>query len=368
MNSIHLTRASVLALAALCAGCAADAAPGGPPPHRLDPQPLAAALSVLDYRPGDLFMMDPGGRLLLSDADAGQLIVYSMEGKEEARMGGKGAGPAEHVLPSGALVGPDGRMVVADAMLRRLSVFDARRRLVATHPLPGMPMHLLGWSGDGVLLAWLEGADAGPVVGRVDLATGRSRPLYRVYERIPELRPAAASALDVNPWLAATWAPDGRVLMARVESYRVVAVDALTGTVRQRFGRADVERERPTRREAAETEARLAAMFRTAGMPAEASAGLIREARERPKPFFLMNAFAADARGRLWIATQRGGDGHTELDLFDADGTFLRTVAVRDRVRRIAVSLPYLAVLVERRSGPQEGAEGVDVYRVDALP
>jgi hypothetical protein len=334
----------------------------------MTPLASSAPLAVLEYRAGEVFTMDPQGRLLLSDADEGQLIVYSREGREESRLGRKGAGPGEYGLPQGAVVGPDGSLGVIDGLLSRFSHYDANHRLVATHPLPGTPLQLLNWDGKHALLVWLEGMNTGPVVGRVDVATGKAHVLYRPYERAPELAKDApeSAAPGSQPWVTTAFARDGRVLVARGETYRIFAFDT-AGAVRQRFGRDDVQRERPSEHEAAELEQAMSRMFEKAGLASEQSAPFISAVRTRPKPFFMMHSFATDASGRLWIATQRGAYGETQLDLFGADGTFLRTVAVRDRVRRITISEPYLAVLVKRQSGDAEGAEGVDVYRLDDL-
>lgn len=351
--------------ATLGAGCAADSG-ATPPLGRLTPLPSSPAFTALDHRAGDLFAMDARGTLLLSDADAAQVIVYSREGREEGRLGRKGGGPGEHILPHGAAVGEDGSLVVTDAVLLRLSHYDAGHRLVSTYAIPGIPLQLLNWDGRQVLLVWIEGMN--PVVGRIDVATGKAEALYEPFERAPELagRTAGSAGGGAQPWVTAAFSPDGRVLVARGETYRIFAFDAATGSLRQSFGRTDVERERPSEREAAEAERKLQRIFESSGLPAAPE--LLREARDWPKPFFLMHSFAVDGSGRLWIATQRGGHAQTALDLFDAGGTFLRTLTVRDRVRRIAVSLPYLAVLVERQSGPAEGAEGIDVYRVGELP
>lgn len=357
--------AAVAAAATLCAGCAGETIFRGSA-GRLTPLPSSAAFTALDFRAGDLFAMDARGNVLLSDADAAQVIVYSRDGIEESRLGRKGAGPGEHTFPHGAAVGEDGSLVVTDAALMRLSHYGPGNEFIGTQPLPGMPLHLLTSDGKQALLVWIEGM--GPVVGRVDLATGKAEALYRPYERAPELATSASGSAGgpTQPWVSAAFAPDGRVLVAKPEAYRIFAFDTVTGSVRQSFGRTDVERERLSDREAAESERKLRRIFETSGM--QLTRDLLDEALARPKPFFLMHSFAADGDGRLWIATERGGSGETHLDLFDADGTLLQTLAVRDRVRRIAVSLPYLAVLVERQSGEAEGAEGVDVYRVDRLP
>jgi hypothetical protein len=355
---------AVAAAATLCAGCMGESGVA-PSVERLTPLPSSPAFTALDYRAGDLFATDARGRLLLSDADAAQVIIYSWEGREESRVGRKGRGPGEHILPHGAAVGTDGSFVVTDAGLLRLSHYDAAHRLISTHSIPGMPLQMLSWDGQHVLLVWIEATN--PVVGRIDVTTGKAETLFRPFERAPELaaRASESAGRGTQPWVTAAFAPDGRVLVARGETYRIFAFDAVTGSLRQSFGRPDVQRVRPTEREAAEAEQKLKRIFETSGLPV--SADMLKEARERPKPFFLMHSFAVDGSGRLWIATQRGAHGETELDLFSADGTYLRTLTVRDRVRRIAVSLPYLAVLVERQSGTAEGAEGVDVYRVDEL-
>jgi hypothetical protein len=266
-------------------------------------------------------------------------------------------------------VGPDGSLVVTDGLLSRISHYDADHRLVSTHAIPGTPLQLLNWDGKHVLLIWMEGTNKGPVVGRVEMATGKAQALYRPYERAPELAISAPQSIapGPQPWVTAGFAVDGRVLLARGETYRIFAFDA-AGAVRQSFGRTDVQRERRSEREAEEMERSLTRIFEKAGIPSDGTSELIKDARDRPKPFFMMGSFATDASGTLWIATERGAYGETQLDLFGADGTFLRTLTVRDRVRRIAVSEPYLAVLVKRQSGDVEGADGVDVYHLDQLP
>lgn len=55
----------------------------------------------------------------------------------------------------------------------------------------------------------------------------------------------------------------------------------------------------------------------------------------------------------------------TELDLFDTNaGTFLGTVALRDRVRRLTLRGARLAALVERVQPDIEGLPGIDVYEL----
>lgn len=343
------------------------------PPVSLEPVALAAAAEALEYRAAPLFTLDAErGELVLGDEDTGEIITYDLAGSERGRFGRKGFGPGEYQYPIGLLTRSDGARVVVDGMSNRITHFDRDGQLVGTIPVPGVPLHLLGWSDEGVLLVWTTASGDGPFVGRIDLATGDSRNVFNPIERSVDLARRAGTtggAAFPNPWLAMALDQRGRVLVGNPNVYRIFAFDAAGQPAGEPFGRPDLSPELPSDDEVRERQGFSQRIAQMAGdVPPEATEMLEKMARQ-PKPFYEMRAYAADSAGRLWIATRRGDGTRTEIDLFDGERVFIGTVQVPDRVKRIAVSLPYLAVLVERRSGPYEGHEGVDLYRVrDATP
>jgi hypothetical protein len=54
----------------------------------------------------------------------------------------------------------------------------------------------------------------------------------------------------------------------------------------------------------------------------------------------------------------------TDVDVFAADGRFIGTVSMAGHVTTLAFRLPWVAVLTERQKGEDQGAFGLDLYRI----
>lgn len=331
---------------------------------RVTPAPAPPALRLLEFESTAIAWLDDS-TLALIDSDSRQIVVASRNGTLR-RIGREGDGPGEFRFPT-SLLAEHGTLLVADIGNRRVSRFDAEQKFAGSAPTPGPVLQLLGATGNRVHFAWLDFAetDGGPVVGELDLATGKSARRFAVFERDSALGVRTESMQGPSPFVAVAGGPGGLVVAASPRSYRVTAFDS-AGRATRHFGR-DL---RPVHRTEAEIEAviaeggsRVRRMAAAEGGSTDPTDALRRSLRKEPKPHFLMNAVTLDARGRLWVATTRGGD-RTEVDVFGQDGAFLGTVSLAGRVSALALRLPWLAVISERTSGDEEGMQGVDLYRV----
>ena len=149
----------------------------------------------------------------------------------------------------------------------------------------------------------------------------------------------------------------GGLVAGSPETYRLAAFDS-AGTSVRRFGR-------PELKATFRTEAELDEEIRQ--MQGQVPPDAIREARARlskePKPYFSLAGVEVDGSGRVWVATTRGGT-RTDVDVFAPDGRFIGTVAMAGHVTTFAFRLPWVAVLTERQEGDDQGAFGLDLYRV----
>lgn len=68
---------------------------------------------------------DPHGGFIVTDPDEQQVRLYSREGSLEASYGQEGSGPGEFRTPLVARRSTDGRIVVADVQLSRITVLDS---------------------------------------------------------------------------------------------------------------------------------------------------------------------------------------------------------------------------------------------------
>jgi hypothetical protein len=193
--------------------------------------------------------------------------------------------------------------------------------------------------------------------------TGKSEVLVQPWQADPSLaEKVAGSQSSANIFVATAPMGDDGWLAGVGQRYSISRIDR-KGALLNTFGRPDVVAQKRT---PGETEAMLASTRRLLGTRADAQSieAVVRTMADQPKPFFLMNGLETDAHQRAWVTTTRIVDGSTEVDIFDANGSFIGTVRLRDDVRRIAFNNDHLAVLAIRLGGELEGQHGVDVYRI----
>jgi DNA-binding beta-propeller fold protein YncE len=108
---------------------------------------------VMRYRPADDSLQPlPGVRLqrptgivfnrrnrllYVTDTSAHQVVVVDQTGRERFRFGGRGTGPAEFNFPTDLAIGPQGDLLVTDAMNGCIKVFSAEGGYLRTIGEPG---------------------------------------------------------------------------------------------------------------------------------------------------------------------------------------------------------------------------------------
>jgi hypothetical protein len=357
-----------LALAALVAAAPAAAFAQRPQPIEVRAVRSSPVLGPLEYQTGSSLVWLSDATLAIVDGTDHQVVVFDTTGREVARLGRTGRGPGEFASGGPLLAGARGAIVAGDILTSRVSWFDAQRRFVKSVQLPGLPMNLLDWSRDRVVVVWTIPGGS-PTVGSVDLAAGTAAPLFAVYRADSALgAPISIAGMSMPPpFLASAAAPGGLYLFARGDQYRVVAFDS-SGLVRRSFGRPELRPQFRTPDERRAQEERLdRAMQRMGVTPPPEAAQMLRDARrqllDQPKPF-LSSGLAVDQAGRVWVPTPRGISDSTEVDVFAPSGTFLQTVVLPHVVVALAFRGPRLAVLAQYRGGELDEQSEVSLYVV----
>ena len=102
---------------------------------------------------------DGDGNLIVADNGSGEIRVFAADGSHVRTFGGKGEGPGEFQVLSGAWPVPDGSVVAVDRQLRRITHFDAEGSLIETAGFAGIgemgPLNTNGMAGPGALLSQL---------------------------------------------------------------------------------------------------------------------------------------------------------------------------------------------------------------------
>jgi hypothetical protein len=145
--------------------------------------------------------------------------------------------------------------------------------------------------------------------------------------------------------------------------YRIAALDS-SGIMQRSLGRPELGEQYLSSEETADERTRRGRTVRGDGpLPAEMG-GMLDDALDAPQPYFGPNAFSVDPSGRLWVITERMRGDSTEVDVFEGEGEFLQTVALRDRVAALSFREQRVVSLVARTAPEVEGVQGIDVYEL----
>jgi hypothetical protein len=323
----------------------------------LVPVVLPTPLRTFDFRTGSIAWLSDS-TVALVDMSASQVVIADLRHGTTTRHGREGSGPGEFRMPMYSVADAAGGHVLDDIGARRLTQFDARHSFVRQARSPGPTLRIVGWRGDTVRVVWVMfQPGSSPTVSDVNLATGDITTRYRLFDRDSTIIPPALDEPG-GPALVAIGADGhGGLVAGSPRTYRLAAFDSAGRSVR-RFGR-------PGLKAAFRTEAELDEEIRQ--MQGQMPPDALRDARARlakqPKPFFSLAGVEVDGAGRVWVATTRGGMA-TDVDVFAADGRFIGTVSMAGHVTTLAFRLPWVAVLTERQKGEDQGAFGLDLYRI----
>ncbi|UCC83062.1 MAG: hypothetical protein JSW46_19265 [Gemmatimonadota bacterium] len=355
----------------VAAGCAIDEKAttplAGTSPALAERHP---SLDTLDFRAVGLAWLNDATVAVL-DRDDQQIVALGLTDGSQRRVAGRGGGPGELESAFMLLGGEDGSLLVGDMRLRRVSEFDAGLAYLRAARIPGLPIALLARRGDRVTAIWIDfrmndegGVTFQPIVGEVDLARGEAREFFSLFEPgSGRLAPPETDNPFAPPFIAATMSEDGLILVGQSMEYRVIALDS-TGVVRKSFERPELEQPYLTEEEQAAERRRMGERAARGEQTPPGMRRMMDEALEAPRPYFGPGALSLDSAGRLWVITERSRADSTEVDVFDSDGVYLKTLVLRDRVQVLAFRESRIAALVTRRAPELEGIPGIDLYRV----
>ncbi len=295
------------------------------------------------------------GRIAVANAGTHQVKVFGAEGESLAGLGRRGSGPGEFQFPTWVGTHAD-TLLVWDAALERLTVFDSAGRLVRSVPVSigGSFPSVVGTFPDGTLLfasgtaapaapagAWRDNrhlvrvSPAGQVIDTLATVPSQERYSYRssggagqVVEDLPFGR---RTVMALAP---------GGILIGTGEEYRIRLVDT-TGAERE------VLRAEWTPRPVSPTDIReyWARMVTVGGRsdPAEAEAQRSRITYPRTLPPY--DGLVVDSEGALWIKDAQPPQGWDDPDLwriYSASGVPLATIELPARVRPQAIGKDWI--------------------------
>ncbi|TVP42830.1 MAG: hypothetical protein EA350_14860 [Gemmatimonadales bacterium] len=319
-------------------------------------------------------------RLHILDPAQRRIHVVSETGEHLRSFGTRGEGPGEFRSPVGVQVLADDRIVVADNGHQAFLVFSSEGVFLASHPYDAggsMPGARLQRQGDDAVIAHGQGMRLEAVPGGGPPALPTTTPVDRwrlapgdvvVRDRLleawrPERDPPRQQAgsgaggvmvmrsvtLALEPAVHVAALPDGRLALADSSAYRirifgpgghaegpprVVGRDIAPVPV----GPAEEEAERERRLAQLESGGGPQIQIATSGpggggqqeVPQEQIRDMLR-AQMAAMSFWheipVITRLAADAEGRLWVERSAGIGEDGPVDLLEADGTYLGSIA-----------------------------------------
>ncbi|MEP6591021.1 MAG: hypothetical protein ABJC19_07545 [Gemmatimonadota bacterium] len=310
---ITAPRCSILALAALLTGCAAQSAPPTPTSTTARLPTLTAlvssgALEAAPHSRNAPIRLGENGSVLLSDPSATlQLRVVDTLGRVrwQAAPRGEGPGEARMAMP---LELTDSSLLAFDLATHRLSEWDSAGTLLRTTPaLPRTPLARLGDH------RWLGWEPDQPRFGVVEVdAEGHTRPvLDHADAELVALFPAVADARMIVPPALGKWR--GGVLVGNGKSYTLALYDSGGRHVRTLHRVLP-----PNRRSAAQVDAELGALAGRPGARSEHQEARRAQLAAEVRPWFThVTPLGLDEAGRIWVVGQQGDT--TFADVFTDD-------------------------------------------------
>jgi hypothetical protein len=262
----------------------------------------------------------PAGELLVLDGKECRVSVLDAKGKILSAFGRKGQGPGEMSMPSGVAWTPAGEIMVEDSGNRRLSFFSRdgkflRQQLTVQ---PGMGMGLAG------LVMDRKGRMAGRTIsfagGKIELELKTFDKDLKPRASLGKLEMALLGAgkidiLSLAPGMIMASDERGRLFIGSTKGYRVQTFDfegRLSRIVEREYDPVPLKKEDHER------------FFKILGGIQATGGFSVKEMVLVPEVFPAYSAFVVDQDGRILVRTYERGKGEKEYynDLFDADGRY----------------------------------------------
>jgi hypothetical protein len=291
----------------------------------------------------------PDGRIAVANAGTQQVKLFGAGGEHLASLGRRGDGPGEFQVPMWVGSRADS-LLVWDAALERLTVFDREGRLARTTQFPavgGSFPNVLGTFADGTLL--LASGTEQDVAARQDGAwRGQTRlvrasPEGRIIDTLATVpsqerysyrsRDGAGLTVEDLPFGRRTVmaVADGGVVFGTGEAYRLRMMDT-SGAERELLRAAWT----PRRVSPADVREYWARMVTLGGRTDAAEAEAQRERIPYPATLPPYEGLVVDARGALWIKDAQPPAGWDDPDtwrIYSARGTPLASIELPARTR-----------------------------------
>ena len=300
----------------------------------------------------------PDGRIVVANAGTQQIKLFGADGRHLASLGRRGGGPGEFQVPM--WVGPHAdSILVWDAALERLTVFDGTGRLARTTPFPtlgGSFPSVVGTFRDGSLLMASgtdpDAAQSGEGAWRGETRLVRVSPGGRVIDTlavVPSTERYGYRSRDGMGQVVEDLPFGRRTVMAVVgngvvvgtgEEYRIRLVDT-TGIER------DLLRVAWTPRPVSPANVReyWSRMVTIGGRSYAAEAEAQRERIPYPGTLPPYESLLVDETGAVWIKDPQLPEGWDDPDLwriFSAHGAPLATIELPARVRPQAIGRNWI--------------------------
>ncbi|HEX6369189.1 MAG TPA: hypothetical protein VF006_09670 [Longimicrobium sp.] len=300
----------------------------------------------------------PDGRIAVANAGTQQVKLFGANGAHLASLGRRGSGPGEFQVPMWVGSHADS-ILVWDAALERLTVFDDAGRLARTTPFPalgGSFPSVIGTFADGSLLlasgtdhdaaarqegAWRERmrlvrvSPAGRVIDTLATVPSQERYSYRssdgmglVVEDLPFGR---RTVMDVT---------DDGVVLGTGEEYRIRRIDAV-GTEHEVLHAPWTPHPVSPR----DVEEYWARMVTVGGRSDRAEAVAQRTRIPYPETLPPYESLVVGAGGELWIGDAQPPEGWDDPDLwriYSPEGAPLATIELPARVRPQAIGPDWI--------------------------
>lgn len=273
-------------------------------------------------------LQDEEGRVYLLDQQLMEIRVFDAQGRYLRSIGREGEGPGEFRNPRGMFFLPDGRIGVIQMMPGRIAVLDREGEGYEDFPLPGgggfSMVEAVRPCGDQLAVKLMQGSFAdGKIENRLQLllldAQGNEQKLVGEFVKEFEATGGGMRIEMGGDNFAREWTtgPDGRIYVVSTYNGYEIEVYSPQGE-RERVIHRDYE---PRHRTEEEME-RLRKQFTDRGAPGMA-------VPEIPETDPDITGLDVRPNGEIWVRTSRteeGEEGLGRIDVFDAEGRFLRQV------------------------------------------
>ena len=284
--------------------------------------------------------------LAIIDADSKQVVRVGLDGVMR-RIGGPGSGPGEFRLPAEVFHSARGDLLVFDPLARQIHRFDSSFHSAASVAVHKFGNRIIGERGDSLVFMWQNfpqdslGRSIGLLApdGRPSGTEFRLGTIDPVFSEVAELEPGAKVP---NP--EAVHRSDGKVVLGESRDYRLWLL-SMGGHVLGTGGRSGL----PDQDEPGVSESDVAAELSRAKRITQDPEMLKQiEASIRQRlagPRFKFRHMTVDGELRTWVLADRGPRDSTQVDLFDADLSYLGTLSLHGELWAIAVEGDRVAVL-----------------------